>query len=86
MEPTIKELNTKQTLLNTISINGKDVTEINIKKLIFRPVLKRIVFIVDELDRVIVYEGDTDYNTHKDDTDDTLINVLLTKIDSDYKK
>jgi hypothetical protein len=86
MEPIIKDLNTKKTLVHTASLNGRDFTEVNIKKLILRPVLKRIVFITEEFDRIIVYQGDTDYAAHHGDSDETLTNALLAKIDADHKK
>lgn len=85
MEPTIKDLNLKKTLLKPITVNGKEITEVNIEKLILRPVLKRIVFLTQELNRVIVFEGETDFEAHKDDSDEILINALLSKIDTDYK-
>jgi len=84
MEPTIKDLEIKKTLNNVITANGKEITEINIKKLIIRPVLKRIVFNTAELDRVIVYEGETDFDAHKDDSDEILIAKLLTVIAAKY--
>jgi hypothetical protein len=86
MEPTIKDLNVKKTLLNTATANGKDVTEVNINKLILRPIMKRIVFMTEEFDRVIVYEGDTDFEAHKGDSDETLTTALLAKIDAEHKK
>lgn len=85
MEPTIKDLNVVKTLKNAITVGGKTITEVNVKKMILRPVLKRIVFMVEELDRVIVYEGETDFEAHKADSDETLMTALLAKIDSDYK-
>lgn len=85
MEPIFKDIKAKKTLLNPITFNGQTFTEVNVNKLILRPVLQRIVFIVDELDRVIVYEGATDYTTHKDDSEDTLIAALLTTLDTKYK-
>ena len=85
MEPTIKELNVTKTLLNPITFNGQEMTEIEIKKLILRPVIKRIVFLIEKLDRVIVYDGEAEFEAHKEDSDDTLISALLTKIDTDYK-
>lgn len=83
MEPTIIELNKKVELTNTITFNGKEITEITLKKMILRPIMKRIVFMTTELDRVIVYEGDVEYEAHKDDSEETLIEALLAKIDTD---
>lgn len=79
--PIIINLNVKKTLTNSKTVNGKEITEINIKQLIKRPILKKIVFIMTEIDRVIVYEGDVDYEAHKNDSNDSLITALLAKID-----
>lgn len=84
MEPTIKELNIKKTLTSPVTVNGKVITEVNIKKLILRPVLKRVVFITEEFDRVIVYEGEADFESHKEDSIETLTTVLLAKIAADH--
>lgn len=83
MEPTIIELNKKVELTNSITVNGKEITEVTLKKIILRPIMKRIVFMTEELDRVIVYEGETDYEAHKADSEETLIEALLAKIDTD---
>lgn len=86
MEPIITELNEKITLLNTINFNGKEMTEITLKKIILRPIMKRIVFITDEIERIIVFEGESDFESHKEDSKEVLIEALKNKIDSDYKK
>lgn len=83
MEPTIIELNKKVELTNAISVNGKEITEVTLRKMILRPIMKRIVFMTEELDRVIVYEGDVEYEAHKADSEETLIEALLAKIDTD---
>ncbi len=83
MEPTIIELNKKVELTNAISVNGKEITEVTLRKMILRPIMKRIVFMTEELDRVIVYEGDVEYEAHKADSEETLIEALLVKIDTD---
>jgi predicted amino acid racemase len=83
MEPTITELNKKVTLTNAITVNGKELTEITLKKMILRPVMKRIVFVTEELDRVIVYEGEVAYEAHKADSEATLTAALLAKIAAD---
>ena len=83
MEPTITELNKKVELTNSITVNGKEITEVTLKKMILRPIMKRIVFMTEELDRVIVYEGDVEYEAHKADSEETLIEALLAKIDTD---
>ncbi len=85
MEPTIKELNVTKTLLNPITVNGKEVTEVTINKLILRPVIKRIVFLTEEFNRTIVFDGEVEFEAHKGDSDDTLISAFLTKIDTDFK-
>lgn len=85
MEPTITELDVKKTLLNAITLNEKQITEVNIKKLILRPIMKRIVFITDEFDRVVIYDGAELFEAHKNDSQDDLLAVLLLKIDSDHK-
>ena len=86
MEPTITDLNVTKTLLNTATFGDKDHTTVTIKKLILRPILKRIVFVTEEFQRIIIFEGDADYNVHQADSTDILIAELLTKIDSLYKK
>ncbi len=86
MEPIITELNEKITLLNTINFNGKEMTEITLKKMILRPIMKRIVFMTDEIERIIVFEGESDFESHKEDSKEVLIEALKNKIDSDYKK
>jgi hypothetical protein len=85
MEPTIKDLNVVKTLTNAITVGGKTITEVNVKKMILRPILKRIVFMTEELDRVIVYEGEADFEAHKADSDETLMTALLAKINADYQ-
>ena len=86
MEPIIKELDLTKTLLHTAVFSEKEFTEVTIKRLAIRPVLKRIVFMTKEFDRVIVYEGETDFEAHKADSDETLITALLAKIDAEFKK
>jgi hypothetical protein len=83
MEPTIIELNKKVELTNAISVNGKAITEVTLKKMILRPIMKRIVFMTEELDRVIVYEGEVAYEAHKADSEATLTAALLAKIAAD---
>jgi hypothetical protein len=83
MEPTIKELNKKVELTNKITVNGKEISEVTLKKLILRPIMKRIVFMTEELDRVIVYEGEVAYEAHKADSEATLTAALLAKIAAD---
>ena len=82
MEPTIIDLNITKTLTNPIIKDGITISEIHLNKLILRPVLKRIVFITDKLDRVIVYEGETDFEAHKGDSQEALITKLLEVIDT----
>ena len=84
MEPTITELNKKVELTNKINVNGKDITEVTLKKMIIRPIMKRIVFMVDELNRVIIYDGETEFEAHKDDSESDLTTKLLAVIDSTY--
>jgi hypothetical protein len=84
MEPTITPLDITKTLLHPIIVNGNTISSIHLTKLILRPVLKRIVFAIDQLDRVIVYEGEVAYDAHKNDSQNTLIDALLTKIDTTY--
>lgn len=85
MEPIIKELNITKTLSTPITVNDVEITEINISRLILRPVLKKIVFLIEELNkRVILYEGEDLYEAHKDDSDETLIAKLLEVITAEY--
>ena len=86
MEPTITELNKKVELTNSITVNGKEITEVTLKKMILRPIMKRIVFMTEELDRVIIYDGEVEFEAHKDDSEEILIEALKNKIDSEYKK
>lgn len=83
MEPTIIELNKKIELTNTKTVNGTEITEVTLKKMILRPIMKRIVFLTEEFDRVIVYDGEAEFEAHKDDSEETLIEALLAKIDKD---
>ena len=83
MEPIFKEINETHPLLGTVNHNGQSYTAVTINKLIFRPVLKRVVFVTQEFDRVVVYEGE-EYNSHTGDTNSTLITVLLDKIAATY--
>lgn len=83
MEPTITELNKKVELTNIITVNGTEITEVTLKKMILRPIMKRIVFLTEEFDRVIVYDGEAEFEAHKDDSEETLIEALLAKIDKD---
>ena len=85
MEPTITELNVTKTLLAPISVNGKTITAVTVKKLILRPVLKRIVAITEELDRVIIYDGETLFEAHKADSETALLTAMLTVIDTEHK-
>lgn len=84
MEPTITDLNKKITLTKAITVNGVELTEITLEKMILRPVMKRIVFMVDELNRVIIYDGETEFEAHKDDSESDLTTKLLAVIDSTY--
>jgi len=84
MEPTIINLDINKTLLNPIIVDGQTISEIYLKVLLLRPAIKRIVFITDKLDRVIVYDGEAAYDAHKNDSQNTLIDALLTFIDANY--
>jgi len=84
MEPIITPLDITKNLLNPIIVNGQTLTEVHLTKLILRPVLKRIVFVTDQLDRTIVYEGEAQYDAHKNDSQNTLITALLAFIDTHY--
>lgn len=86
MGPTITDLNENLALLNTATFNGQDYTGVTLTKLILRPVMERIVFLTNEFDRVIVYEGATEYGAHSADTTSVLTTALLSKIDTLYKK
>jgi len=84
MEPTIITLDITKTLLNPIVVDGQTISEIYLKILLLRPAIKRIVFITDRLDRIIVYSGEADYDAHKNDSQNTLIDALLAYIDANY--
>lgn len=86
MEPIITELNEKVTLTNTITVNNNKISEITLKKIILRPIMKRIVLMTDEIERIIVFEGESDFESHKNDSKEVLIEALKNKINSEYKK
>lgn len=85
MEPITKTIDLKITLLSPIIINNQEITEIQVNLLILRPILKRIVFLTEELNRVIIYEGDKLFEAHKDDSQEILITKLLEVIEATYK-
>lgn len=82
MEPTIIELNKKVELTNPKTVNGVEISEVTLKKMILRPIMKRIVFMTEEFDRVIIYDGESEFEAHKDDSEEILIEALLSKIDN----
>lgn len=84
MEPTITELNKTVTLTKEITVEGKKLTEVTLEKVILRPVMKRIVFMTKELNRVIIYDGETEFEAHKDDSEEVLTAKLLAVINSTY--
>lgn len=84
MEPTITDLNKKVALLSPITVNGVEMSEITLEKMILRPVMKRIVFLTNELGRVIVYDGETDFEAHKNDSEADLTAALLAKVEAEY--
>lgn len=86
MEPSFLELNTKLNLSKEIIVDGKTHQSLTLKRLIKRPLLKRIVFMTDEMDRVILYEGETDYETHKEDSEQTLISALKSHVETHFSK
>lgn len=84
MGPIVTEINENKTLTNPIIFNGVTISQIFVKELILRPMLKRIVFTSTELERTIIYDGDVEYETHKDDSQSVLISKLLEVIDTTY--
>lgn len=87
MGPEIKEINVKKILLHSKTINNIEITEVNIDILILRPVMKKIIFITKEFDKVIVYDDTVtpgSFEAHEHDSDDALIDALLVKIDSTF--
>jgi hypothetical protein len=46
--------------------------------------MNRIVLITQEFNRFIVYDGETDYNLHVNDTLEQYVQVLLDKVDLEY--
>ena len=85
MEPIITELDVKKTLLNPIAFQGETLSEVSVKRLIIRPVMKRIVVITTEMDRVIVYDGEELFEAHKGDSQEAILDAMLSKIDSENK-
>lgn len=83
-EPTIVTLGIKPTLTNPLLVGGKTVTDVNIQTLIFRPIIKRIVFNTTEFNRVVLYDGDTEYATHVNDGQEALIRALFANLDATY--
>lgn len=84
MEPTITDLNKKVALTSPITVNGVEMSEITLEKMIIRPVMKRIVFLTKELGRVIVFDGETEFEAHKNDSEADLTTALLAKIAAEY--
>lgn len=84
MGPLITELDVKKTLLNPITFQGAVLSEINIKRLIVRPAIKRIVVITTEMERVIVYDGEELFEAHKGDTHEAILDAMLSQIESKY--
>jgi len=84
MGPTIINLNIKKTLLNPITIEGKFFTEIDIKKIIIRPVLKKIVFETDLFEKTIIYNGETEFEAHKNESQEDLVYNFLSIIDTKF--
>ena len=66
------EVATAYPLGQTLTIDTVDVTEITITKIIKRPVIKRIVSLIEGFDRIIVWEGDIDYPAHITDDNATI--------------
>lgn len=84
MEPTIIDLNIIKALLKPVYINGDIVTEVHVKTLILRPFLKKIVFLTQEFNRVVIYDGEELFEAHKNDVQEVLENVLLEVIEAKY--
>lgn len=86
MGPIITNINESATLLNTSTFNGIDYTGVTINELIIRPIMERVVFITNEFNIVIIYEGATQFQAHSGDTIQVLTTALLSTIDTLYKK
>lgn len=84
MGPIITPLNITRTLLNPVIINGNTVATINLTALVKMPVLKKIVFVIENTLRIEIYSGETEYNDHENDSQSTLITKLLEVIDTTY--
>ena len=84
MGPIITEIKEKKTLTSPKTVNGVELTEVTINHLVIRPVYKKIIFLTEEFNRVVVYEGDTDFGNHENDSIQDLTAALLAKINSDF--
>lgn len=87
-EPILIDVNKTFNLLNPVHIpffpNQPPASTVTIFKLIKRPVMHRIVLITQEFNRFIVYDGESDYNLHVNDTLEQYVQVLLNKVDQEY--
>lgn len=84
MGPIITELNQVVALTAPVTFNGQSISQVTVERLIKRPIMKRVVFITTEMANVIIYDGEVEYEAHKDDDTATLIEKLKEKIAADY--
>jgi hypothetical protein len=84
--PIFKDVNSTKALLNSVKINGKEVSEVKVQKIVLRPFVKKIVCILDNAPRVVVYEGEEKYEAHKGDSNDSIMSKMLQVINETYKK
>lgn len=80
----ITELNSKVNLLSAKIVDEIQISEVTIKAITIRPFLKKINLLTEELGPITIYDGEVDFETHKDDSQQVLIAALLEKINSDF--
>jgi hypothetical protein len=80
----ITELNSKVNLLSAKIVNEIEISEVTIKAITIRPFLRKINLLTEEFGPITVYDGEIDFETHKDDSNQDLITALLAKINSDF--
>lgn len=86
--PEIIDVNQDFNLIKPVIIpfflNQPPTSTVRVFKLIKRPVMNRIILVTQEFNRQIIYDGQTDFEAHKNDTLEQFVAVLLTKIDKEY--
>jgi hypothetical protein len=82
--PIITELNSKINLLSTKTVDGIQISEVTIKAIVIRPFIKKINFLTEEFGAITIYDGEVDFEAHKDDSQQDLTTAFLNKINTDF--